>query len=333
MIDNVKHGQTWRELLGKAINDTQERQRIADVLGVNPVTLTRWVTNKSSPRIDNLRLLLQALPNQRQQLIELIQQEFPAFLTITIPTEDADLAIPSAFYERVLKAYATSPLHLRTPSIRLTIVQQILVHLDPVPLGMAVAILPCVSPAEGQNVRSLREEIGRGNLPWRSLLENHAQFVGIESPPGLAVSTGHPVIVQSREEKVWQFPAHLPEWEESALAQPIMLANSTAGCLYISSTQQNYFSLARQNLIRSYAELLVLAFEQNEFYGLQAIELGVMPAYAVQKPYLAQFHQRVIQYMAQAHQEKRLVTRPQAESIIWREMEDELLHLPYHSEA
>jgi hypothetical protein len=49
---------SWRELLGKIIADSHERQRIANMLGVNPITLTCWVNNESKPRPQNLRQLL-----------------------------------------------------------------------------------------------------------------------------------------------------------------------------------------------------------------------------------------------------------------------------------
>ncbi len=35
----MEQPQTWREFLGIHLSDLQERQRIADSLGVNPITL------------------------------------------------------------------------------------------------------------------------------------------------------------------------------------------------------------------------------------------------------------------------------------------------------
>ena len=40
--------QSWRDLLGELTSDSIERQRIASAIGINPVTITRWVDNKSS---------------------------------------------------------------------------------------------------------------------------------------------------------------------------------------------------------------------------------------------------------------------------------------------
>src|SRR5689334_15322133 len=69
--------QTWRELLRKIISDPQERQRIAEELHVNPITLIRWTTGKSRPRPDNLSPLLDSIPHYREQLQDLISKEFP----------------------------------------------------------------------------------------------------------------------------------------------------------------------------------------------------------------------------------------------------------------
>jgi len=319
----------WRALLGKMISDLQERQRIADALGVTTITLTRWATKKSNPRMESLRLLLRTLPSHRQQFIELIQEEFPNFMVEDVSAEKTLQEIPSAFYDRVLRAYASSPPLLRASSIRITILQQILSHLDPTQFGLAISISQCILPSARQKVRSLREEMGRGNLPWRSHLENRTQFLGIESLPGYAVSTGHAVVVQSREEKSFLFPTHHVAWEQSAVAQPLLLSDRITGCLYISSTQQNYFSEARQYLIRSYADLLLLAFEHDQFYNIEQMALGTMPPYEIQKPYLARFQQRVVQHMIQATQQNQPVTRLQAELLVTQELEKELLLLPY----
>ncbi len=67
---------TWRDLLGSIIQDPHERQRIANELGVNPVTLMRWVHNEATPRQQNLQLLFKALPQHQTVLRELIAEEF-----------------------------------------------------------------------------------------------------------------------------------------------------------------------------------------------------------------------------------------------------------------
>ncbi len=80
--------ETWRELLGNSIKSPQERQRIARELNINPMTLIRWVNGETDPHPQNLRRLLHALPQYRQRLITLIEQEFPGLFEATPDEEE-----------------------------------------------------------------------------------------------------------------------------------------------------------------------------------------------------------------------------------------------------
>ena len=319
---------TWRILLGRLIVDPRERQRVASMLGINPMTLVRWTTGKSNPRSDNLRQLLRVFPEHRQQFIELIQVELPNFFSEEGVIEEPPTEIPSAFYRSVLRTCTNSLPNLR-PSIRIIILQQMLTHLDPSYLGLAVSLCLCVTSETGQSVRSLREVLGRANPPWHSHLENRTQFLGVESLPGSSVSNGRPIVVANQSAKGVLFPTHTVEFEESALAYPIFSLNRIAGCLYLSSTKQNFFTEARQELVRGYIDLLTLTFEPHEFYAPAEIELGTMPPYRLQQPYLKQFQLHVAQYMKDM-QGINLVTRYDAEQAVLRRIETELLHMRYN---
>src|SRR6266568_2399549 len=76
-------------------------------IGIKPITLSRWTNNDSDPRPQNLRHLLTALPQQREQMLELIREEhgFEEFSNAGI--DDSALDIPSAFYNRVFAARAS----------------------------------------------------------------------------------------------------------------------------------------------------------------------------------------------------------------------------------
>jgi len=150
---------------------------MARMIGINNITLTRWATNKSSPRIESLHRLLQALPTYRPQVLELISEEFPDFLVEDAKIEAVAQEIPSAFYERVLQAFTSNPPLLRSSSIRITIIQQMLGQLDPIPAGLAVSISVCMPPSRNNMVCSLREDMGRGTSPWHTHLRNRAGFL------------------------------------------------------------------------------------------------------------------------------------------------------------
>ncbi|GCE14396.1 GAF domain-containing protein [Tengunoibacter tsumagoiensis] len=322
----MEEASTWRDLLGKIISDTSERQRIADLLGINPVTLIRWATGRSNPRQDNLRPLLDAIPTNRKRMIELIVQEFPHFLNSPISSDEKLPEISSAFYAHVLNVYTTSPHQLRSSSVSRIILQQILSHLDPQHLGLAIIIAKCVPPEKGQKVRSLRQTISRSNGPWEAL-EQHTAFLGAESQVGHAITTRHPVIVQSHQEKLRLFPHHHITQEGSIAVYPILMSDHAAGSLYIASTQPNYFTPGLLELIRSYTDLLVLSCTPQEFYDLNAIELGIMPRFEEQWPYLQTLQERITHQMILAAQQGQPLVRPDAEAIALHELENELLRL------
>ena len=261
--------QTWRDLLGQIINDPHERNRIADALDVNPITLTRWVANKSNPRQDNLRPLLDALPYYRVQLIDLISEEFPHFFD-TGPSLKTNLQeIPSTFYACALNTYASSPRQVRSATVGLLVIQQILTHFDPLQQGLLVVIAQCVTPARGCRVRSLRQTLSRSTMSWGRSIEHTTMLFGAESQMGHTLVTRHPIVLQSHVDKMRLFPDD-PEGEmESIAVYPLLLADSAAGAFCVASTQKDYFTQFHLDLLQCYTNLFVLAFENCDFYDLK----------------------------------------------------------------
>ena len=321
---------TWRDVLGSVIQDPQERRRIATELGINPVTLTRWVNKDASPRPQSLQRLLKALPQHRKVLLELVVNEFEGFAT---EAEDLLHRIPSEFYNRVLRTLATIPKVLRFASLCDLILQQALEQLDPQRIGLAIIVVRCMLPSQEGKIRSLRESVGRGTQPWEGKLDQQAILLGAESLAGHAVTLGHPVANQNLSEGKSLSPGYHGYLEESAAAAPIMLEGNIAGCLLVSSTQSNYFLPSRQALIESYADLIALAFEPEEFYEAKCIELGLVPFQEVQQAYLSGFRQRLTETMLQAARNQHPLAIAQAEQLVWQQFEEELLRLPYDEET
>lgn len=326
---------SWRDLLGTVIQDPQEKRRIANELGINPITLTRWVNKEVSPRPQSLQRLLKALPQHRKVLLELIAKEFGDFASEAEDslTEDLQQKIPSEFYIRVLRTLATIPKVLRFSSLCDLILQQALEQLDPQRLGLAIIVVRCMLPSREGKIRSLRESAGRGTPPWEGKLDQQAILLGAESLAGHAVTLGHPVANQDLSESKSLSPGYHGLWEESAAAAPIMLEGNIAGCLLVSSTQPNYFLPSRQALIESYADLIALAFEPEEFYEAKYLELGLVPFQEVQQAYLSHFRHRLTEMMMQAARNNHPLTVAQAEQMIWQQFEDELLRLPHDEET
>src|SRR5581483_3953572 len=324
----MQKSQTWRELLGKIIENPQERQRIAEELNVSPVTLTRWVKHESNPRLPYLHNLLTVVPKYRNEFIRLIEQEFPDFTARAHDNLLGELTpIPTEFYTRVMHTQAMIPILLRFSSLCDVILQQMLAHLDPTRQGMAVIVAKCMSPSEGNKVRSLRECEGRGTYPWGDHLEQQAILLRSESLAGYSVSFGHTVVNSQLSEQPSLYPGYRGQWEESAAAAPIMRSSQIAGSLLVSSTQPEFFLAEHLILIQNYAELLSIAFEVDSFYDLSRIDLRPMPVAQIQQTYLSGFRQRVTDVLTQAAMDQRPTNLVQAEEQVWREMEEEFFQL------
>ena len=112
------------------------------------------------------------------------------------------------------------------------------------------------------------------------------------------------------------------------MAIPILHANRIAGCLLVSSTQPNYFlAPERRALIQAYTYLMTLAFEPDEFYPPECVELSIMPPLPVQQKYFALFRQRVHDTMRETVGTQHPLTGIQAEQKVWRRLEEELSSL------
>ena len=314
----------WRELLGDIINNVAERDRIANEIGVHPVTLTRWVSGDSSPRSHNLRQLLRALPKaQRTQLLLSLEKVSSDVANLEIDISAQEL--PYKFMLEVLETRASTPDLLRYWSIAQMVLQQALRQLDPERAGMSITIVRCM-PLRNGKIRSLRESLGLGTAPWAGDLEEKALLLGAESLAGhVAVSCRMEQIGNLHTNKSF-LPAYQTENEVSAVACPIMYAGRIAGCLLISSTQIDYFALeARLSLIRAYANLLALAFNHNDFYIPEQLALHIMPPLPIQQEYFGTFRQRALELMQESVKTNVRLSPPEAEQLVWQEIEEALL--------
>ena len=320
---------TWRDLLTLILNDPHEKQRLLEELGIRPITLNRWLDGDTTPRPQNMHLLLNAFPQYRDQFLDLLRYEKGFEELLAVMDDSSAKEIPSTFYIRVFNARASTIESQRFWSIGNMILQEAIGQLDPDRLGMAVIVVRCMPPPPGSSkVRSLRESIGIGTNPWPGDLEQHALFLSAESLSGYAVSLCRPAINQDIASDTSFVPTNAGEYEKSAMAYPIMFAGRVAGCLLASSTQANYFlSQTRTTLVQRYADLLALAFEPHDFYAPEDIELQVMPPQSIQRQHFANFRQRVARIMIEGAQKRQPVNNLEAEQLVWRELEEELLRL------
>ena len=311
----------WRELLAMIIQDSRFKQRIIDELGIKPITLNRWIEGQSEPRQQNFRQLVTILPEFRENFYEILGEEFTdAAIT---SASDATKVIPGDFFARVLSERSNTQKSLRFWSLCNLILQQAVGLLDPDRLGMAVTVVQCMKSSHSPYIRSLRETAAYGTIPWQSNMEQKGMFLGAESLAGYCVNLCRGVENNDVRDRTNPLPAHQVPFELSAAAYPILLSGKVAGCLLVSSTQPNYFlSQYRLNLVRIYANLVALLFEQGEFYHPDDIRLQVMPLHDRQIHYFADFRNRVLETMRERH-----ITNIEAEQLVWEAIEEDLVSL------
>lgn len=273
--------QSWRELLGSLTDHPAERQRVADVLGVTPYTITRWVTGESEPRLRSLKRLPDVFPNHRQRFWELLQAELNTSLPFPPSPEymsGAPAEVPSEFLTRALATYATMGGPFGAWSLRQLTLQQIVTHLDPDQQGVRLMIVQCVPPTEQEVIRSLVAVMSIGTSPWESGIKQQLIFIGNESLSGWTVSRAQPGIVHDIEQEYDQRPMRWRPEQRSAAAWPFLRQGKIAGCLYATSTQSEFFTSFRLQFLEVYANILALSFHDHAFYPVQYIRLHYMPS-------------------------------------------------------
>ena len=318
---------TWRELLRILTSDPSERERIATAAGVRSITLTRWINGDSHPRPANLSQLIRAIPAQYQrQFQELFEQEEGPLSVLLAGETYQPEEIPFALIDEILRTRSNTPDPLRFWAISRMILQHALRHLDPESLGMAIKVVCCMPPASDGKIHSLREITGYGTFPWKNDLEHETMFLGAESLSGYIVTTCQPATIATLLDDTTLIPSRRVAPEVSAAAAPLLEAGRVAGCLLFSSTQLNYFT-PRFKQVKSYTNLMTLAFDSNHFYSTSLLDLKVMPALTEQQKHIAGFQQLVQHIMQTSLRKEEAISYVEAEQMAWQQIEEALLHL------
>jgi transcriptional regulator with XRE-family HTH domain len=320
---------SWRELLRSIISSPKERERLANEVGVSPITISRWATGNFEPRPQSLQRLIHVIPGEyREEFQVLVARVYPHRANPASLYEPPELS--SEFFRRVLETRATTS----ERQLYWTITQQILEHavpqLDPERVGSSITVVRCMPPGADGEVHSLRETVGIGTPPWGSDFTARALFLGAESLAGYVVSSFHYENIDDLRLSRTFVPAYETEHEVSSMAWPILMAGRTAGCLLLSSALPNYYnSDARRLLIADYARLLALAFTPEQFYPYEMIKLRRMPPQEVQRQIFGHFQNRVTALMVERLKAGQRIEREEAELTIWQQIEADLIDYMY----
>jgi transcriptional regulator with GAF, ATPase, and Fis domain len=321
---------TWRSLLGTIISDPQEKQRLANTIGISPITLTRWVTTESLPRRESLYRLVKACPPEYASILSnLIVQEWEGF-SLTNATVDQRTAetVPAEVYADVLAIKAASPRLTRFWSIYQRLVPAMLEQLDLYHVGVGVTILACTRPVEGQPVRSLRVVGGDETPPLKQKTSGTvAYLLGLESLAGYAVTHSRLLSIQHKDDS--RLPSLKIAGIESVVACPVKEEGRIAGCLSVVSMHPDSFLQPQLSLIESYANLVALAFTEEQFYEAERIHLSMLPDQQTQHLFFSNFQERVKRLMNEATRNQQPLNVTDAEQKVWQQLEEELLHVSH----
>jgi transcriptional regulator with XRE-family HTH domain len=320
--------QAWRGVLQRIIAVTAERTRLAAAMSVTPMTLSRWANDNSTPaKTQLIRLLQMVQPENRAELTEALEQDYPDIHRLL--HEEIAEQIPTSFFSQVLSTRATVIHSLLFWQISEMVLKQALAQLDTNRLGMSITLVQCMPPNQSGKIRSLRERVGKGTSPWAADLEHLLVFLGVESLAGYVVQSRRPASIDDLN-KDHLLPAYQTEYEVSAAAHPIMQEGRIAGCLLASSTEAGYFTTRRMSLLGTFSDLISLAFNKDEFYAPELVELHLMPLAPKQRPFLASFRQHVTQTIIKATLNSQHIDNFEAERRVWQELEEQFLSLPAH---
>ncbi|MDQ6660490.1 MAG: hypothetical protein M3Z24_05940 [Chloroflexota bacterium] len=300
-------------------HERAELSRVAHELNVSENTLYRWMNGNSEPRLVHLKHLLNALPEQRNNLTYVIQQTYPGLVDAF---SNGVRDVQKEIYRRVMELVATSSdeeeLRWQIPQ---AIFEYAMLHLDSARQGMAI-LFAKLMPAHTDGIHSLYEAIMRGNYPWPFTLDSLA-YLGSTTLAGTAAIRQRVQTWDNLDEgERLQF--EVDEFERSACAYPVMRANRLAGVLVISSPQPAFFAdtIAQQAVVE-YAQLLALAFRDDEFKPFSMMNLRPMPSLKWQHAEMQRSYVNRIISCAR----KRELSRKEAEVVVRREMEMEFEEL------
>ena len=323
--------EAWRIYLDDIIKKRKpaEKDYLYQQIGITRTTVQRWRNGDNIPDPTHIHCLLQALPDEeRSRLRTLMQQDEKLHLPNDSLLAGETDRIPQHIYQEVLRISRDAP--DRFWLVAGTILFHLLAQLTiPEQAGAEIIIARCMSPRADGKIRSLQAYAARGTAPWRPDFHLMEGFFGAESLAGYVVAQRHGMMIPDIRDSQLTVPLYCQEQEQeqSSAAVPIMREGKVVGaliaiCTHVVTDEKLLLLLER------YADLLLLAFFDEEFYPISVIELGLMPDLCTQKAYFASFRQRVSEeYKRSVGEGETLQEVGSIEAKVRQDIETELLRL------
>jgi hypothetical protein len=333
---------TWRTYLDEIIRqlDTAGKAALYEAVGVNRVSFQRWRTGENTPDARHAQKLLDAVPAPCREHLRTLMLDDPNVRRL-LPSDPSEVPdefpsqgkIPQRVYEEVLRTARDTPDRFWILSEQILFEALNQLETKPQQTGLEMVVAKCMPPRDDGKIRSLRAYAGRGTGPWRADLHPKDHFLGVESIAGYAIMQRHGVMIPNLRETTIITPPHSLQDAQAAAAYPLMRQGHIAGVLIASACQTNFFSSERLTLIEKYADLMRLAFYDEEFFPSSLIDLALMPPWEVQNTYFSAFRSRVnAEYKRSVREGLSLAELTQVEPRVRELLEGELLHLASSSD-
>lgn len=264
----------WRKLLAELIENSAEKKKVAEEVGIGPRTLERWAEGVSKPlNMQHIYKLGQVASRSVPELEDALRTAFPSAFKGQSQFENTGKDVSLEFYYRMMDAHTNVQPGLRRYTFNTLTFLQMIRHLDPNNAGFAVVIAQAVpvDAPENRIHHFVLQNDGGGSSFWdaRQVASNEPHIFSIESAVGREIMTGYPHFLQ--DISLDALPEHtqfLLKREElrSVAVHPIKREGAISGGTICASTQRDFFTAVRKDIVKRYVDLLGLAFYDREFY-------------------------------------------------------------------
>ncbi len=256
-----------------------ETAAIAKALDVTENTIYRWLNGRSEPRQGNLRTLLEALPEHRNELTIAIRQTFPHALE---EQQSEKREICKEVYQQILEMVTL----LETDEEQIWhVAQRLFEHarllLDRQQSGLSLTYASVMPPHADGYIHSLREVVTCGSYPWPSHYDDKV-FLGRTTLAGHAAMELHSCIWHTMSDE--RILVEVDDYEHSACACPVMRFGRIGGVLVVSSTDPNLFRQPDTcSIVEEMSQLLAIALHDSDLHNPGTLRLVPMPTLVWQR--------------------------------------------------
>lgn len=278
--DSPPAKEAWRQYLLHALNNDKElAANLAETIGVKVVTIWRYANGETTPHqpFRTLLTITRALPeNMQTAFINAIREQYPDFQLTPLKT-GLGKPLPAEFYAYVMEACALVEDSLASWTIFNLLAQQLYQHLDPDLSGrVVITFLRCTPPAPETKelVRSFYSPVEQSTERKNPLKQPYPLFFGMETALYWCLLSQDGISLRGDE-----IPPELVSLGvQSMSAHAIQKRGRVSGMIVLTSAKEEFFNSARLQLLREYANLALIAFEDRAFYPLEHISLALYPS-------------------------------------------------------